>query len=128
MTNQPPPYPGGTPAQPPAQPVVPAPAYPPPAYGYPPYPAYPPPARTNVMAILSLVFAFVFPVLGVVFGHISLNQIKRTGEEGRGLALAGLILGYVFVGLVVVYIVFWIIWVFFIIGMVGASSGYSYYS
>ncbi|MFT4305704.1 MAG: DUF4190 domain-containing protein [Microbacterium sp.] len=135
MTNQPA-DPGGTPAPPPARPVVPqqpgahpavAPAYPPPAVGYPVYAPYPP-ARTNVMAILSLVFAFVFPFLGVVFGHISLSQIKRTGEEGRGLALAGLIVGYVFVGLIVAYIVFWIVWVFVIIGMVGAGTGSSYYS
>jgi uncharacterized protein DUF4190 len=53
-------------------------------------------APTNTMAVLSLVFAFVFAPLGIVFGHIAKSQIRRTGEAGDGLALAGLIISYVF--------------------------------
>lgn len=65
-------------------------------------PAYAPGATapqtrgTNVMAILSLVFAFVFAPLGIVFGHIAKKQIRRTGEGGSGLATAGLVLSYIF--------------------------------
>ena len=65
-------------------------------------PAYPagaaaPQTRgTNVMAILALVFAFVFAPLGIVFGHLAKRQIRRTGEGGSGLATAGLVLGYIF--------------------------------
>jgi hypothetical protein len=51
---------------------------------------------TNTMAILSLVFAFVFAPLGIVFGHVARRQIRRTGEQGSGLATAGLWLGYIF--------------------------------
>lgn len=47
------------------------------------------------MAIASLVCAFVFAPLGIVFGHLSLSQIRRSGEDGRGLAIAGLVIGYV---------------------------------
>lgn len=71
-------------------------------YGYPghPYPPYPypypyPVPRTNALAIASLVCAFLFAPLGIVFGHLSLSQIRRSGEDGRGLALAGLVIGYV---------------------------------
>jgi peptidyl-prolyl cis-trans isomerase B (cyclophilin B) len=46
------------------------------------------------MAIASLVCAFIFAPLGIIFGHISLSQIKRTGEEGHGLAVAGLVISY----------------------------------
>ncbi|WP_434090297.1 DUF4190 domain-containing protein [Micromonospora avicenniae] len=53
-------------------------------------------AGTNVMAILSLVFAFVFSPAGIVLGHIAKKQIRRTGEQGDGLATAGLVLSYVF--------------------------------
>ena len=56
----------------------------------------PPPQKTNTLAILSLVSAFIVSILGIILGHIALGQIKRTGEGGRGLALAGTILGYVF--------------------------------
>jgi len=92
-----------------AQPGYPPPGYPQaPAGAYGPYPAYPPPpARgTNTMAILALVFAFVFAPLGIVFGIMARNQIARTGEEGEALALAGLIVGAVFTLLIVAYIVF----------------------
>lgn len=54
------------------------------------------PQKTNTFAIVSLVSAFFVSLLGIIFGHIALSQIKKTGEGGRGLALAGTILGYVF--------------------------------
>lgn len=47
--------------------------------------------HTNTYAILSLVFAFVFFPLGLIFGIIALSQIKKTNEDGRGLAIAGII-------------------------------------
>ncbi|MGW4465573.1 DUF4190 domain-containing protein [Micromonospora sp. NPDC004704] len=61
--------------------------------GYP--PGYGPPTGTNVPAILSLVFAIIFPPAGIVLGHVARRQIRRTGEQGGSLALAGLILSYV---------------------------------
>ncbi|RKN48455.1 DUF4190 domain-containing protein [Micromonospora endolithica] len=70
---------------------------------------------TNVMAILALVFAFVFSPLGIVFGHLAKKQIRQTGEQGEGLAKAGLILGYIFTILGVL----WIAFVF----IVAANSG-----
>jgi hypothetical protein len=35
----------------------------------------------------------------IIVGHISLSQIKKTGEEGRPMALWGTILGYVAIAL-----------------------------
>ena len=69
-------------------------------------PGRPPTANTatNGMAIASLVCAFVFFPLGIVFGHIALSQIRRTGEQGRGLAIAGLVLSYVSIVILVVAI------------------------
>ena len=51
--------------------------------------------RTNTLAIISLVLAFRIDLVAIITGHIALSQIKRTGEGGRGLALAGLVLGYI---------------------------------
>lgn len=34
-------------------------------------------------------------ILAIVSGHIARGQIRRTGEGGRGMATAGLVLGYV---------------------------------
>ena len=76
-------------------------AYPPP---YDPY-GYPRPRPTNGMAIASLICAFLFAPLGIVFGHISLSQIKRSGEDGHGLAIAGLVISYLItIGSIVVLI------------------------
>ena len=49
---------------------------------------------TNGVAIAALILAFVFYPVGIVLGHVARGQIKRTGEGGKGLATAALILGY----------------------------------
>ncbi|CAM5518013.1 DUF4190 domain-containing protein [Leifsonia shinshuensis] len=90
-------------------------AYPPAAPAYAPYPAQK--SGTNVLAIIALVGAFVFPLAGVICGHIALGQIKRTGESGRGLAIAGLVIGYVYIAFVVLFTVLTIVF--------AASAGYS---
>jgi len=52
--------------------------------------------RTNTLAVLALVFGLLGAgVVPVVLGHVALGQIRRTGERGHGLAVAGLVLGYV---------------------------------
>jgi hypothetical protein len=69
----------------------------------------PAPGKTNTMAILGLVFAFVFAPLGIVFSIMGRNQIRQTGEGGAGLAKAGLILGIVFTVLSVLWFIFLVI-------------------
>jgi Domain of unknown function (DUF4190) len=62
-------------------------------------------ARTNSFAIVALVLGLVLPPLAVPFGHVARSHIRRTGERGGGMALAGLILGYYsLVGLVILMI------------------------
>lgn len=50
-----------------------------------------------VCGILGFLSAGIAGVLGVVFGHVSMGRIKRSAGalEGRGLAIAGLVTGYV---------------------------------
>jgi hypothetical protein len=111
------PPPAAPPAAPPVQPTY-------PAYGQTPAPGYYAPP-TNTLAILALVLAFVISPGGIILGHIALGQIKRTGEGGRGLALAGLIIGYVFTGFWLLYII-GIIIVFAWMGTMGGFSTYPY--
>lgn len=49
---------------------------------------------TNGLAIVSLVCAFIIAPVGVLLGHLSLSQIRRSGERGAGLAIAALSIGY----------------------------------
>jgi multisubunit Na+/H+ antiporter MnhB subunit len=65
----------------------------------------------NGFAIAALVCGIVFNILGIVFGVIALGQIKRTGEEGRGLALAGIWIGVASLALTVVWFVLGFLWI-----------------
>lgn len=58
--------------------------------------------RTNVLAIIGLILAIFFPLVGAIVGHVALSQIKKTGEDGRGLALAAVIVGWSLTGLAIV--------------------------
>ena len=52
-------------------------------------------AKTNSLAIAAFVMSLLCcNVLAVIFGHIAISQINRTGEGGKGLATAALIIGY----------------------------------
>ncbi|CAM5244894.1 hypothetical protein SHIRM173S_02944 [Streptomyces hirsutus] len=50
-----------------------------------------PPPPTNGLAIASLVFGilWIVPALGLVLGIVALRQIRRRGEQGRGMAIGG---------------------------------------
>ncbi|MFM9083141.1 MAG: DUF4190 domain-containing protein, partial [Actinomycetota bacterium] len=83
-----------------------------PARQYPQYSTAPQGASTstNGFAIASFVLSLVCAsLLAIIFGHIALSQIERRREGGRGLAMAGLIIGYISLGIT-------IIWLFTVIG------------
>jgi hypothetical protein len=103
-------YRGDPPSAPPPPAGYGPPGYPPPGYttpGYPPSGFYRPP--TNTLAVLALVFAFVIAPAGIVLGVMARKQIRQTGEEGDGLALAGIIVGSIVTGIWALIVVFWII-------------------
>jgi len=73
-------------------------------YGFTPPPPYAPPKTNNksivalVLGILSLAvpyIGFVIGIVAIVFASLSFKEIKRTQEQGRGLAIAGLVCGIV---------------------------------
>ncbi|HEX6525307.1 MAG TPA: DUF4190 domain-containing protein [Streptosporangiaceae bacterium] len=61
-------------------------------------PAAPPPSGTSGMAIAAFVlgllgFMVITAVLGIVIGIAALSRIRRTGEDGKGFSIAGIVLG-----------------------------------
>ena len=114
-------------------PSYPPPSYPPPSYspgppGYPGHPGYPdaydpyqatPRPGTNPLAIGSLVCSIGgFPLLfacytglvawiaGIVLGIVALNQVKQTNQDGRGLAIGGIVVGAVGLALSAIGMIF----------------------
>jgi Domain of unknown function (DUF4190) len=94
----------GDPSEPTTAPAYPyAVAYPPPGYGPPAYiqPVIVSPP-TNGMAIAALVCAVLgLGPIAAILGHVARRQIRVTGEQGDGFALAGIIVGWVTTGIVV---------------------------
>lgn len=74
----------------------PAPQYPAAPYSQPysqPYQQYyQPEPGWNAMAIAGFITSFLFSIVGLILSIIGLNQINRTGEKGKGLAIAGIII------------------------------------
>jgi hypothetical protein len=109
-----------------------APGYPgtpgyPPAPGYYPGVAYDPyrpmkPAGTNGMALAALIvsvaslvlFCGVPSFIGVVLGIIAMQQTRRTGQDGFGLALAGTVLG-------AIPTVLWLLYVIVFVGILASG-------
>ena len=60
--------------------------------------------KLNTLAVVSIATALtsIGAVAAIITGHVALTQIKKSGQSGRGLALAGTIVGYV-------TIAFWIL-------------------
>ena len=59
------------------------------------------PPQTSAKAIFSLISGLLFIILpfslaAIIFGHLSLSEIRNSGGRltGKGLAIAGLVLGY----------------------------------
>lgn len=61
-------------------------------------------APLSNLPVFALVAAFIVPIAAVILGHISLGQINRgqISNQNRGLAVAGLVLGYVFMALSII--------------------------
>jgi uncharacterized protein DUF4190 len=115
--SPPAPY-GGYPAQPQGTPYG-QPMQQPPPYGAPygqpygapyGYPYAPPQQRTNGLAIASMVLGILWlywvgSILALVFGYVARRQIRERGESGGGMATAGIVLGWIGVGFIVVAVV-----------------------
>lgn len=81
---------------------------------------------TNALAVISMIAGilglfFFGSLIAVICGHISRSQIRNSNghESGDGMALAGLITGYIGLVLGLIFLLVWIVAFAF-----AASSGY----
>lgn len=87
--------------------------------------------RTNTLATVSLIagigsfFAHIVPGIGgftvaliaVITGYMARQQIRQTGEQGMGMATAGMIIGAVHIALLVLLVI-GLIFAIFVLGIV----------
>jgi hypothetical protein len=100
----------------------------PPQYGQPPY-GYGAPMQSmdSSMAIGSMVCSIVglvmcpvvSSIIGVVLGHVASAKSRRGEAAGQGMALAGIVIGYVTIFLWVAFAAVWITW--------GAATNWHFY-
>jgi hypothetical protein len=69
---------------------------------------------TNGKAIASLVLGIVWlcslgSILALIFGYMAKNEIDESGgtQGGRGLAIAGIVLGWIGVGALLLFLLLW---------------------
>ena len=57
------------------------------------------------MALGIVWLGWIGSVLAVIFGHVALAQVREGTRSGRGMAIAGLVLGYGGMALLVLFVV-----------------------
>lgn len=66
----------------------------------------------SCVAALGLCFYGVGGLIGVVgaiLGHVSRRRIRQSGAQGDGLALAGVIVGWIAAALALIIVAFWVV-------------------
>jgi Domain of unknown function (DUF4190) len=85
---------------------------------------------TNTLAVVSIVtaigsfFAHIIPGIGgftvaliaVITGYMARKQIRQSGEQGMGLATAGMVIGIIHIGLIVIAVI-GIVFMIFVLGI-----------
>lgn len=64
---------------------------------------------SNTMALVGFVMSFFNSLIGLIFSIIGMNQIKKTGEPGKGFALAGIIISAVSLVLTILIVIIYFI-------------------
>lgn len=83
-----------------------------PSYGY---PLVASPPTTNGLAIAALVCSIagvascITAPVGAILGHVARRQIRERGEGGDGMALAGIIIGWILTAVMLLVIAFYVV-------------------
>ena len=110
-------------------------AYPYPAPGsgyYSPWVAAPAPSLSGwaLTSMICGIFALVITqpitaILAIIFGYMALNEVKKSGGQvdGHGMAVAGIVMGFIGLALCVVIIAIYVIYFVVIVSTLGPFPG-----
>ncbi len=65
--------------------------------------------KTNTLAIWGLVLSFLVPLAGLICSIIARKQCRETGEQGMGLATAGMVISIIAMALAAVYLIIYVV-------------------
>lgn len=103
-----------------------------PGYYYP-WMYAPPAPRLGTWALVSMIcgavsivsFQSILAILAIVFGFIGLNEVKKSQGtvEGRGFAIAGIVTGFISIGLTIIVIALYILYFVFLLSALSTFPG-----
>lgn len=103
-----------------------------PGYYYP-WMYAPPAPRLGTWALVSMIcgavsivsFQSILAILAIVFGFIGLNEVKKSQGtvEGRGFAMAGIVTGFISIGLTIIVIALYILYFVFLLSALSTFPG-----
>ena len=89
--------------------------------------------RLGTWALVSMIcgavsiatFQSVLGILAIIFGFIGLNEVKKSqGQvEGRGFAIAGIVTGFISIGITILFIALYILYFVFLFSMLNTMPG-----
>lgn len=77
--------------------------------------------KKNDFAVLGLIFSLFVGLPGLIFSIIGLNRIKKTGEDGKGMAIAGIIISIFNILVSIVAVIFFVA---FVVALEDVSNDY----
>lgn len=89
--------------------------------------------RLGTWALVSMIcgavsiatFQSVLAILAIIFGFIGLNEVKKSQGtvEGRGFAIAGIVTGFISIGLTLLVIALYILYFIFLLSALNTLPG-----
>lgn len=75
--------------------------------------------QTNSLVLIGFILSFFFGVVGSILCYIGLEEIKKTGEQGREMAIAGIVIGIIpmvfMIFFMFIFFIFFVIYLIFIL-------------
>ena len=80
--------------------------------------------RWNGLTIAGFVVSFFSCIVGLILSIIALKQVKRSGENSKGMAIAGIIISSVSLAAIITYIFIYVI----LLVVIGFGGGFGDYA
>lgn len=63
----------------------------------------------NALAVAGFVLSFFMAIVGLILSIVACKQIRDSGEKGKGLAIAGIVISSIIMAILTFYLVCWLL-------------------